>query len=229
MSEYLLINIFTILMPLILSFEGKIKFYKKFPAFLFSFLTIGTAYIIWDVFATLRGDWSFNPDYILGIELFHLPLEEILFFVTVPYATLFIYETGLLYLGDKELPKKIINPLLIILFIGFILTGILFSHQPYTLTVMLYSAAFILITFLLYKKLLYSRLYWQFILFTYIPFGAVNYLLTSFPIVSYGEDAIWGIRITTIPFEDFFYSYSMLSLFLLVYLYVKEKWLKEKE
>ena len=54
---------------------------------------VGGVYIYWDVLATERGDWAFNDSYILGIRFFGLPLEEILFFVTVPYAMIFLYET----------------------------------------------------------------------------------------------------------------------------------------
>ena len=49
-------------------------------------------YLVWDYVFTIKNVWSFNEDYILGIKFFELPLEEILFFITVPFACIFIYE-----------------------------------------------------------------------------------------------------------------------------------------
>ena len=227
MSEYLLINIFIILVPLVFSFEKKLKFYRNIPFVLISILVVGAAYITWDVIATERGDWAFNTEFILGFKFFHLPLEEFLFFVTVPYACLFIYETGKFYLGDKKLNynKYYYYALSVILF----LVAVIFSDQYYTFTLLIFCGLFVLIANIFCSKILKSKLYWSFITFCFVPFFVVNYLLTSFPIVTYNPQAIWGIRVTTIPIEDFFYSYSMLSLYLLTYLLTKNKWQKKKE
>lgn len=228
-STYLLVNIFIIAVPLLLTFEKKIKYYRKLPALFASIIIVGGTYIVWDVIATLRGDWSFNPEHITGLKIFQLPLEEILFFVTVPYSGIFLYETGKLYLGDKTLairkiPFYISAALLIII-------SLIFIDQYYTFTVMLFSAIFLIMAILYHSKypVLNSSLYWKWILFMYLPFILVNYILTSLPVVSYSSDAIWGIRIITIPFEDFLYSFSMLSFYLFVYLLIKKKWLKENE
>ena len=39
-----------------------------------------------------------------------------------------------------------------------------------------------------------------------IPFLAVNGILTAIPIVTYNATAITGLKIYTIPIEDFFYE-----------------------
>jgi len=50
-------------------------------------------------------------------------------------------------------------------------------------------------------------------------------------VVGYNPDAIWGGygvwngRFITIPYEDFFYNFSMLSFYLMVYHFFKEKWI----
>lgn len=84
MSTYLLINIAIIFFPLILSFDKNLKFYKKVPYVLQSVAFISTAYIVWDVIATKRGDWAFNPEHLIGINILGLPIEEILFFSPSP-------------------------------------------------------------------------------------------------------------------------------------------------
>ncbi len=226
MSEYLLINLLVVLIPLVLTFEKNLKFYKNFPAVFVSIVVVGSVYIVWDIIATGRGDWSFNESYLLGVYLFNLPVEEILFFITVPYAIIFLYETARYYLKDKEIVYycKLYNYTAMF----FILSSLTFIGQYYTMTALLFIGLFFITSRILNSPLLKSKLYWQFILFTFLPFFAVNYFLTSIPIVQYGEKAIWGIRITTIPVEDFFYSFSMLSFNLLIYTTAKKRWIEKR-
>lgn len=91
MSLYLWINILTLAGPLALSFDKKVAFYKHWKALFPALLLVGTAFLIWDEYFTQHGIWGFNPSYLSGIYLGHLPLEEILFFFTVPYACVFIF------------------------------------------------------------------------------------------------------------------------------------------
>lgn len=228
MSEYLLINIFIIIVPLLLIFERKLKFYKKLPSVLISILAVSTVYVIWDVFATKVGNWAFNPKYLLGVYFFGLPIEEILFFMTVPYSIIFIYETAKFYLKEKEifLSRYLYFSVMILLVVGIIL----FVDQNYTLIVLLYCLAFFILALFFFPAILKSKIFWITILISYLPFLIVNYLLTSLPIITYNSDAIWGNRFLTIPLEDFFYSFSMISLWLLVYLIAdtKLKWQRKE-
>lgn len=221
MSEYLLINIFIIIIPALLIFEGKLKFYKKILPVSVSILIVGTVYIIWDVLAAKAGDWAFNPKYLIGIYLFGLPLEEILFFITVPYSIIFIYETAKLYLNEREIffNRYFYWGLMILLVAGIIL----FANQNYTMIVLIYCLAFFLLALSFLPVILKSKIFWVTILISYVPFLIVNYILTSLPIVTYNSSAIWGNRFITIPLEDFFYSFSMISLWLFVYLLANKK------
>lgn len=222
MSEYLLINILIILFPLILSFEKKIQFYKKLPAVFSSILIVGSVYVLWDAVATYRGDWSFNSRFVSGKKIFNLPFEEILFFITVPYSGLFLYETAKFYLVEKniEISNRLLSGFSVIILFGAVTN----SDKYYTLTVLLFSAGFILLNILSRNPLTKSKIYWLWICFLFIPFLLVNYFLTSLPVVLYSPDAILGARVLTIPVEDFFYSFSMLSFNLFVYLFVETKW-----
>ena len=92
MPLYLYLNIFTILFPLLLSFDRKVTFYKNWPYLWPAIILNAALFIIWDELFTQAGIWGFNEEYLVGIYLFNLPLEEVLFFITVPYACVFIYE-----------------------------------------------------------------------------------------------------------------------------------------
>ena len=48
---------------------------------------------LWDVIAILRGHWTYDPQYMIGWDLFGiLPLEEALFFIAIPLCALLTYE-----------------------------------------------------------------------------------------------------------------------------------------
>ncbi len=215
MSEYLLINIAIIFFPIILSFEKKLNFFKKIPSVIFSVIIVSSIYIIWDTIATSSGDWGFNPKYLNGIAFYNLPIEEILFFITVPYSCIFIYETIRHYVTNKELSfkKKHYYLLSLLLFV----LAIVFHYQNYTFTVLIFCAAFLSFATFYFFDFLNTNTFWFTILVSYVPFMIVNYILTALPIVIYSNNAIWGLRIITIPLEDFFYSFSMIAFWILTY------------
>lgn len=231
--NYIILDIFIILFPLIFTFFWKFKYYNFFKPLAASILIVGISYIIWDILVTSRGDWWFNEEFLIGIEILGLPIEEILFFIVVPFACIFIYENLEFFVKDKKIPFNKWFYLTIAAI--FFIVGIIFRNQDYTILSMFSCSLFFIIAPTLCPKILESRNYWFYIILSFIPFIIFNYFLTSLIVVGYSPDAIWGGfgawngRFFTIPFEDFFYNYSMLSFYLLVYMYFKEKWIQTKK
>jgi lycopene cyclase domain-containing protein len=185
-------------------------------------IIVGIPYLIWDVIATARGDWSFNPKYCMNFNFLGLPLEEYFFFITVPYSILFLYETFLFYFPKRKL--KINYNLFIIVSLVSFLTAWYFRQKYYTSTIFIFLGIIFFLLVITKPSFLDHKYFLFFILFTFIPFIIENYFLTSIPIVSYNQKAIIGIRITTIPLEDFFYSFSLISLYIYFYELAREKW-----
>ena len=92
MSVYFQILFFCIIIPFIFSFHRKIKFYKKWPEFIKSNIITITPFIIWDEIFTSNKVWGFNDEYLSGLYIFNLPIEEMLFFLIIPYCVIFTYE-----------------------------------------------------------------------------------------------------------------------------------------
>jgi lycopene cyclase domain-containing protein len=224
--NYLYIDVLIIVFPLIFSFVWKFKYYKFYKPLGASILIVGGSYIIWDALVTSRGDWWFNYEYLSGPEILGLPIEEIMFFIVVPYACIFIYENLVYFVGDKEI--KFNKWFYLVIFVIFVIIGIIFYRQEYTILAMFSVALFFLLAAFLYPKILKTRLYWMYLILSFIPFIIFNYFLTSLIVVYYNPEAIWGIRVTTIPLEDFFYNFSMLSFYLMVYIYFKNRWIGKK-
>ncbi|MBK6773879.1 MAG: lycopene cyclase domain-containing protein [Ignavibacteria bacterium] len=224
MSAYLLLNILIIFFPLVLSFEKKISFYKKFFPLLISIIITGIIFIVWDSVAVTRNDWSFNGEFVSAIKIFNLPPEEILFFVTVPYSIIFTFVSIRYYVKEKI----IFIPSALIYFVSLVLiiSAVTFSGKYYTFTVSLFSG--ILISFLnyFYRNFIMSYIFIVTLFISYIPFLIVNYILTSLPVVVYNPSAITGLRFLTIPAEDFLYSFSMITMWIFIFQVFEKYFLK---
>ncbi len=215
---YFLILACSLAGPLLLSFDKKVAFYKKWKYLLPAMLIPAMLYIAWDIYFVSRGVWGFNENYVTGIKLFNIPLEEILFFFVVPYCCVFIYECICVYFpGVKN--KKGGRTILLGLAIILLTLGLYFYGKHYTSWTFCFTAVFIAFVFLLRK-------YWgsfdaTAFLISYviilIPFLVVNGFLTAIPVVLYNNAENLGWRIYTIPFEDVFYGMLLVMMNIVIY------------
>jgi lycopene cyclase domain-containing protein len=210
--------------PLALSFDKKVAFYKHWKYLFRAMILPALFYIVWDSWFTSLGIWSFNPDYITGIKILNLPVEEILFFFVVPYCSLFIYECILCYfpsIKNTTLADTLLKLLAVILFI----TGIIFYKQCYTVYTFILFALFVAL-FYLFRKY-FAGFKTSYFLISYvvilIPFLLVNGFLTAIPVVLYNNAENMGIRIYTIPFEDAFYGMLLFLLNVVIYEKLRSK------
>lgn len=178
-------------------------------------------FLFWDVLFAVKGVWSFNPHYIIGLTLWGLPLEEILFFITVPFACIFIYACLNYYIKwqiDNRL-SRIINSLIIMLSI----LGLIFYYDR-LYTVVTFGVLLVLVPLLQYVfKVRWLNRFYLAYLVALIPFYIVNGILTSIPIVIYNNSENMGKRIGTIPIEDHFYLIILLLMNIGFFEYFKTK------
>jgi len=215
---YLLINFFTILFPVLLSFDKKVAFSKQWKYIFPGLIITGLLFLVWDYIFTIYNVWSFNPDYVIGLWYFNLPLEEILFFITVPFACLFIYECLNKYMKKDLLAgvSRYITALLLVLSVV-----ILFFYHNRVYTLITFGLLLVLSLYGLLKKPLNLGRFYLAYLVSLLPFYIVNGLLTSIPVVLYNDAQNMSFRVGTIPFEDHFYSLAMLMLNMLFFEYFR--------
>ena len=219
---YLTIDVLIILVPLLYCGDRRIRYYRCFPALSLSILIVGLPYIVWDVLATRWGEWSFNAQYVTGAHILNLPIEEVLFFVTVPFSCLFIHESVAYYTEGRRLRLPSVVFVMIALLLGAMALSA--RQHGYTMKALLACAIAILLALLIRRESIMDSRHWLWLGICFIPFLLVNFVLTALPVVEYNPDAILGPRVFTIPVEDFFYNFSMLSLYGLFYLVFKD-WL----
>ena len=223
---YLLIDFFTIFVPFIFSFHPKIRFDKKWKFFFPAVILVALIFIIWDDIFTSLGVWQFNNDYLLGIYLFNLPLEEILFFICIPYSCVFTYHCLNKFYNLKWNPRT--EAIFCVVFSFLLITiGIIYINQLYT-SVTMFSTAFVcLVLRFILKVDWFGKATFVYTILL-IPFVIVNGILTGSwieaPIVSYNPAENMGIRLLTIPVEDIFYGFEMILLNIYFMHLFEKKW-----
>jgi lycopene beta-cyclase len=101
-GEYLILLAVILIFPLVLSRDRKISMFRHTGALLKSMAVVSALFWVWDIAATARGHWSFNPAYVLGIRLLGLPVEEWLFFLVVSFVSVFTWESTKYFLRGKK-------------------------------------------------------------------------------------------------------------------------------
>ena len=174
---------------------------------------------------TKLGVWGFNADYVTGIYLFNLPIEEILFFICIPYSCVFTYHC-LNKFFIFEWKSSIEHTIVLSLTVLLLIIGIYFHDKLYT------SATFISLAIILLVLKYIVKITWLPKLISIypillIPFFIVNGILTGIgiehPVVWYNDAENLGIRLFTIPVEDIFYGFELILLNIFLYEYFKNK------
>jgi lycopene cyclase domain-containing protein len=216
---YLILEIGSISIPLIFSVIYNTKPYKNIGLFLMSTTLIATLFIIWDVVFTRMGIWGFSENYTIGIDLVGMPIEEWMFFFTIPYASLFIHFINEKYNFRLALNLEQTKIITWVLIVVSLLVITLNTSKNYTLFSSLSLLLVLILGFVKYPKQL-QRFYISFA-FILIPFLIVNGILTGSiineEVVWYNNDENLGIRLLTIPIEDVAYAFSLLFGNLLIY------------
>lgn len=219
---YLIILIVSVSVPLALSFDKKVQYYKNLKYILPAILVTAAFFVMWDINFTKAKIWGFYSEYTIGTEIKGLPIEEWLFFLVVPYSCVFIYEVLKYYLEKYEYPNHFLV-LSLVLIVGFALISYFFRYQSYTFLTFMFSSVYLGYTVFRNKfKQHITKFYYCFFV-SLLPFTIVNGILTSIPVVEYNSLHILNIRILNIPVEDFSYFFLMLLMVTTIYETLKER------
>jgi lycopene cyclase domain-containing protein len=211
---YISINLGAILIPFLFSFHPRLMFYKAWPAAFKAIGLVAIIFVAWDIVYTGIGVWGFNSDYHLNITLAGLPLEEILFFLCIPYSCLFTYfslkkiDTGIsVIIPAKTLSVGISVAMLVVL--------AAFREHLYTAAAAISVIVSIVIAYSMSGSRWMGRFYTSYALLL-IPFFIISGLLTwtgiETEVVWYNDLENSGRRILTIPVEDFAYAFALILL-----------------
>ncbi len=220
---YLIINIACIFIPLLASFYPRHAFFKEWRYFLPANVLVALLFLVWDYYFTQMGIWGFNADYLTGVYLFNLPLEEVLFFIAIPYACVFTYFV-MLYLIKNNPLKPIQGGITISLALIFLIIAIGFYDRRYTSLTAALAGLYLLVSFYKKRDLSYVYLSYSIILpFFFISNGILTGSFIDAPIVWYNNAENLGLRMGTIPVEDSVYGFVLVLMNIDLYESLKKR------
>ena len=171
------------------------------------------SFVLWDIMYTYKGVWWFNRNYTLPINIINLPLEEILFFIAIPYSCVFTYSVIKKHYKPKNTVvfKKVSLTLICILLV----IGLISLFKIYTsLTFILLSILLIYLQYI--KKVNWLPYFYVTFAIILVPFFITNGILTGGftkeAIVNYNNNYNLSFRLYTIPIEDVFYGMLLILM-----------------
>jgi lycopene cyclase domain-containing protein len=227
---YLLIDVLSISVPLVFSFHPRIRLYRHWNALLPAMLIVAAGYALWDSVFVHFGIWGFNSHYITGLYIGNLPIEELLFFICIPYACVFTFECFSGLIGPAFSGINRINSISYVFSALMILIAVLFHTRAYTASSLTLIAGLVLLGTLI--KIPWLPKFYMVYGILLTPFLVVNGLLTgtglAAPVVWYSGTGIIGLRIMTIPVEDIFYGMGLILLNVWLYTFIRKSQWKHK-
>jgi len=219
---YIGILLVTFIIPVLLELRKSTGFFYNLkylvPAIVFS----GAIYIIWDLRFEEKSIWVFNNEFLTGISILNLPLEEWIYFFVLPFLGVFIYEFVKHRFNNFEYPKFFLAFSLVLL----VLFGIIaYLSRQKLFPFFLFFLLTIYLGYTVFRnrfKKHYSKFYLAFFILI-IPFTIINGVITTLPVIEYNPDHILGIHVYAIPVENFASLFLLFIMNITIYEYLKER------
>lgn len=152
----------------------------------------------------------------------NLPVEEVLFFISVPFACMLLWVNYKKYFENKI--NNCAVPFLLVYSLS--IAAIFFFHgKIYSGIVSSVFFAVVMLDMFLKTNLFTKKVFLIFIFgITNILTFIFNLYLTARPVVLYNETLKTNINIITIPIEDFVYGMALIALVIIVYEKTKSRY-----
>jgi isorenieratene synthase len=214
--EYLAFNFLVLIPVLVLSARKATFFLHRWGAAWTAVAAAALPFLIWDALATGR-HWTFNPRFITGLWLGPLPIEEVLFFFTMPFACLFSWHT--LFGAEVDTPRRSLKGVPL----AFGALGLLgpwvqaTQGLEYTALVLLALGGGALLDAVAGSRVLERPGFLKLLGFVVVTTTVFNGYLTARPVVLYDVRYQLGVRLFTIPLEDYGFGVALVLLAGVVY------------
>ena len=220
--SYLLLLLIYLVIPVVISFQKKVRFVFRLKYILPAVIFAGAIFIMWDLRFVQMKIWTFNPDYLSGIDLLRLPIEEWLSFLIIPLSSIYIYEWLKIRFENFDKP----NVFVIISLVLLLVTGVLayvFRTRMFSFFTFFLSAIYLGYTVFRNRFRKYYTKFYLALAISLIPFLIVSAILNSLPAIVYDSAHIMGLAIFGVPVEKIGYLFLLLLINVTIYEYLSNR------
>lgn len=220
---FILLDVLLLIAPFLANLYFKIPGLKTvFVNYLRTYSVVGVIFTIFTSFLTSTGSLNFNTKLMTNLGISNLPIEVIIFLFAMPFASIALYELINFKFKDKRI---LLDKTIFYLFaFTYLVLAVIFSpHSDTSLLFLLLSVLTLAVSYFKKNNVFLTKNFYLFSLLSIIPFIVTAFILTSTPYVTYAGNGHTGFNIGTIPFEEFFTSFFVLSTFLTVYYLFKKR------
>lgn len=210
---YALFNLVVFAEPLIFTLVFMPWFWRQWQVVLGVFVFVALPWLWLDTISFARGWWNYNEAFIFGPRLFNLPLEEVCFFVSVPFAAMVVWALinykvpGTVKKGRARLGLAFIAAA------ALIFVAVFFRERTVVEVLLLLAT----VSILWFSPIIYTRAFWWWNLTSLGLLLLFQTVLAGMPVFLYNDTFASGIRVGTIPLEDFLYNFSLLNMVALAF------------
>ena len=188
------------------------------PAIIFS----GAIFVLLNIRFLEEEIIGFNPDYLLGKSFLNLPIEEWLFLIVMSLLSFSIYLLVKIKFADFEKPSVFIAVSLFLLVVfGFTAW---FSRQK-SFPFFLFFLLTIYLGYTIFRnrfKTHFTKFYIAYLI-SVIPYFLIKGILNTLPVIFYNDEYTLGIRLFSVPVEDFGYFFLLMLINITIFEYLRER------
>ncbi len=220
--SFLLLLLIHLVIPVLLSFQKKVRFGFRLRYMLPASLFSATVFLMWNWRFAESGIWTYNPTYITGINLLKVPLEIWLSVFILPFSSVYIYEWLKVRFENFEKPTLFLV-ISLALFVAFAVGAYLFRSRLFSFFTFFLTAIYLGYTIFRkgFKKHL-TKFYLAYLV-SLLPFTVVLVIMSLPAMISYDSSHILQISLLGIPIECFVYLYLLLLINFTIYEYIGER------
>jgi len=210
---YLFLVLLIFILPLVAGKLYRKTLWLDWKKYLRSAIIPILLFTVWDILVT-NYFWFFNSRYVIGVYLFNLPIEEILFFFIIPYSCLFLWINF-----DKKITDIEINIFRWIFFLITFPITVIFLQKDFYYS---FIVGLLLIVTVIFdhvqRTYLFTKLkFYLFLLLVLLLITIFNGILTGLPVITYASSVKTNLNVFTIPIEDYGYGVVLVSLITILY------------